>query len=148
MARVEKSVLVMHSAKQMYALVDAVEQYPAFLPWCGGTQIIQRDDEITEARIDIDFHGIKQHFTTRNAKQYPSAMKISLIEGPFKTFYGQWSFIPLNDEACKILFSLEYEFSSRILEKIIAPVFHHIATTFVDSFVMRAKDIYRQKGTS
>lgn len=145
MAKVEKSVLVKHSAAQMYDLVDAVEQYPAFLPWCGGSKVIQRTAETTEARIDIDYHGIKQHFSTRNAKIYPSTMTISLVEGPFRTFHGQWSFIPLNDSACKILFSLEYEFSSRIFERIIAPVFHHIANTFVDSFVVRANDIYRQK---
>lgn len=138
MASVEKSVLVMHPCAEMFNLVDAVENYTAFLPWCGGTEIIARDEQVTEATIHIDYHGIKQHFTTRNNKQFPTHMDIQLLDGPFKQLSGHWRFTPLREDACKIEFKLEYVFANTLIERIIAPVFNHIANTFVDSFVLYA----------
>lgn len=139
---VEKTVLVMHSAEQMYALVDAVENYPQFLPWCGGVDLIERDDAKTTATLHIAFHGIKQNFTTENHKTFPSYMEINLKNGPFKHLEGDWQFIRLSDEACKIVFRLNYEFANAFLEKLIAPVFSHISNTFVDGFVARADKVY------
>lgn len=142
MAKVEKSVLVPYSAAQMYALVDEVERYPEFLPWCGGTLLITRTEQTTEATIHINYHHVKQSFTTENHKTYPSLMEIRLKEGPFKHLFGSWHFKALNESACKIEFTLNYEFANKILEKIIAPVFNHIANTFVDAFVARAEKVY------
>jgi ribosome-associated toxin RatA of RatAB toxin-antitoxin module len=143
MAQVEKTVLVPHSAAQMYALVDTPERYPEFLPWCGGVDLKARDETMTEATLHIDYHGLKQHFTTRNSKTFPTLMDIQLVDGPFKHLEGVWQFIPLSEDACKIDFKLNYTFSSSLLEKIIAPVFSHIANTFVDAFVTRAESIYQ-----
>jgi len=145
MAQVEKSVLVPHSATQMYQLVDAPERYPEFLPWCGGVDLVQRDEGTTVATLHIDYHGLKQKFTTENTKVFPNLMDIKLVDGPFRQLEGVWRFIPLSDDACKIEFQLHYEFSSHLLEKIIAPVFSHIANTFVDAFVERAEIIYAPK---
>jgi ribosome-associated toxin RatA of RatAB toxin-antitoxin module len=145
MAQVEKSVLVPHSAERMYALVDAPERYPEFLPWCGGVDLLKRDDTQTTATLHIDYHGLKHKFTTENSKHYPTLMEIHLVQGPFRHLEGVWRFIPLAEDACKIEFRLNYEFSSHLLEKIIAPVFSHIANTFVDAFVERAEKIYTAK---
>ncbi|HEY0269028.1 MAG TPA: type II toxin-antitoxin system RatA family toxin [Methyloradius sp.] len=142
MAHVEKTVLVNFSDAQMYALVDTVEKYPEFLPWCGGIDLIQRDEATTTATIHIDYHGIKQKFTTQNFKTYPSKMEITLKDGPFRHLEGNWRFIALSETACKIEFKLTYEFSSLLLEKLISPVFSHIANTFVDAFVVRAEKVY------
>lgn len=142
MAHVEKTVLVPHSAARMYQLVDAPERYPEFLPWCGGVDLIQRDETTTVATLHIDYHGLKQNFTTRNSKTFPTCMEIQLVDGPFRHMEGVWHFHPLADDACKVEFKLNYEFSSVFLEKIIAPVFSHIANTFVDAFVIRAESIY------
>ena len=142
MAQVEKTVLVTHSAAKMYELVDAVERYPEFLPWCGGIDLIERTDTVTVATLHIAYHGIKQNFTTENHKVYPSLMDIKLRDGPFRHLEGVWKFIALNDDACKIEFRLNYEFSNGFLEKLIAPVFSHIANTFVDAFVERADKVY------
>jgi ribosome-associated toxin RatA of RatAB toxin-antitoxin module len=144
MAQVKKTVLVMHSCEEMYKLVDAVEDYPKFLPWCGGVDLHQRTDISTHATIHINYHGIKQHFSTTNQKQYPNAMHIQLVDGPFKHMAGHWYFIALREDACKIEFELSYEFSNTLLEKMIAPVFHHIANTFVDSFVTYADQRYAE----
>ena len=142
MHKVEKIVLVMHSAEQMFALVDAVEDYPKFLPWCGGVDLLERTDTSTSATLHINYHGIKQHFTTQNSKQFPQNMIIKLKDGPFKQLDGDWRFTSLTPNACKIEFRLNYQFANGFLEKIIAPVFSHIASTFVDGFVARADKIY------
>lgn len=140
--KVNKSVIVPHSADQMFVLVDDVAKYPEFLPWCGGVEIETQTDEKTVATVKIDYHGVKQHFATENSKSRPTSMVMQFKSGPFKTFHGQWQFQPLTEDACKILFELEYEFSNSLFEKMIAPVFNHIANTFVDCFVTRADSIY------
>ena len=142
MAEVNKSVLVAHSASRIFALVDAVEKYPEFLPWCSGTQLILRDPHITRATIHINYHGITQSFTTENAKREPQLMQIRLIEGPFKTLQGSWRFADLGSAGCKIEFSLRYEFASHLLERLVGPVFGYIADTLVGAFVKRAQRIY------
>ena len=144
MNKVEKMVLVMHSAKQMYALVDAVEDYPKFLPWCGGVDLLERTETSTSATLHINYHGLKQKFTTQNTKTYPTSMVIHLKNGPFKHLDGEWQFIALHENACKIQFRLNYEFSNSFLEKIIAPVFNHIAATFVDGFVTQADKLLKE----
>lgn len=142
MARVQKSVLLPYSAAQMFALVDKVEDYPAFLPWCGGVQVRERTPEKLVAAIAINYHGVKQSFTTENTNTPPSRMQMSLVEGPFRHLDGTWLFTPLREDACKIEFELHYEFSSKLLEKLIGPVFSKIADSFVDSFCKRAEAVY------
>jgi ribosome-associated toxin RatA of RatAB toxin-antitoxin module len=142
MALVEKAVLVEYSAPQMYALVDDVERYPEFLPWCGGAEILKRGDNRVEAAITIDFRGIRQRFTTANRLQPPELIEMALVDGPFRQLDGNWRFKSLGEQACKIEFRLHYEFSSKLLEKLIGPVFHYIANSFVDAFVKRAGQIY------
>lgn len=142
MALVEKSVLIEFSARQMFDLVDRVEDYPQFLPWCSATELKQRDERKTSATLYINYHSVKSHFTTENDKEIPLWMNIRLVDGPFRRLEGRWVFKPLAEQACKIEFSLSYEFSSRLFEKIIGPVFNHIANTFVDAFVKRAAQVY------
>jgi ribosome-associated toxin RatA of RatAB toxin-antitoxin module len=142
MGQVEKSVLVSHTPERMFELVDRVEDYPLFLPWCGGTTLKFRDAERTVATIHIAYMGIRQSFTTENTKEAPRAMQISLQDGPFSEMEGEWNFIPLGADACKIEFRLNYTFSSRILETVLAPVFSHITNTFVDAFVRRADEVF------
>lgn len=142
MALVEKSVLVLHTAQQMFDLVDGVELYPQFLPWCGGTDVKWRDEASTVATVMIDFHRIKQSFTTENTKQIPSLIEMKLQDGPFRHLDGSWRFTALNESACKVEFRLHYEFSSKLLESLVGPVFNHITSNFVDAFVERAEKVY------
>jgi ribosome-associated toxin RatA of RatAB toxin-antitoxin module len=142
MAVVHKSVLLGYSAQQMFDLVERVEDYPKFLPWCGDVQVKEREGNKLVATIQINYHGVKQSFTTENVNTPPTEMKMTLLEGPFKHLDGTWTFKPLRDDACKIEFDLHYEFSSRILEGLIGPVFNMIANSFVDSFSKRAEVVY------
>jgi len=142
MAIVHKSVLLGYSAEQMFALVEKVEDYPLFLPWCGGVNVKQREADRLVATLMINYHGVKQSFTTENINTRPTSMKMALVEGPFKKLLGTWTFTPLRADACKIDFELDYEFSSRVLDSIIGPVFSIIANSFVDSFCKRAEVVY------
>jgi len=142
MAVVHKTVLVAYSAEQMFKLVDRVEDYPQFLPWCGGVDVQERQQDKLKAKIKINYHGLKQSFTTENTNVAPTNMSMQLVEGPFKHFEARWHFKALREDACKIEFDMQYEFSSRILESVIGPVFSMIANSFVDSFCKRAEAIY------
>lgn len=142
MAVVHKSVLLPYSAEQMFALVDRIEDYPKFLPWCGGADVRKREGDKVVASLSINYHGIRQHFTTENTNHPPHEIVMTLLEGPFKHLHGTWRFKPLRADACKIEFDLQYEFSSRLLEGIIGPVFSMIANSFVDSFSKRAEVMY------
>lgn len=138
MAAVKKIVLIEHPANRMFDLVDRVEDYPLFLPWCGGSDLLQRTPQVTKATIHINYHGIKASFTTENDKEYPKHMLIRLVNGPFRQLDGDWRFTQLGEKACKIEFGLRWEFATRILDTAIGPVFNHIANTFVEAFVKRA----------
>lgn len=142
MALVEKSVLVGYSARQMFDLVDGVERYPEFLPWCGRTEVKHRDEASVLATLYIDYHHVKHSFTTSNARQVPGLIDIRLQEGPFRQLEGSWRFLELAADASKVEFRLHYEFSSRTLEALVNPVFSVIAGTLLDAFVERAEKIY------
>ncbi len=142
MANVQKSLLIQHSAQRMYDLVTDIEKYPEFLPWCGGVEIYQSTPELMEAKININFKGVKQYFHTKNFQKAPTNIDMTFVSGPFKKFEGHWIFTSLAEDACKIEFSLHYEFSNFVLDKLIGPVFSVIANTFVNGFVKRANDLY------
>ena len=142
MLSVKKSVLVPFSAAAMFELVDRVELYPEFLPWCGGVVVLETHDGGKTARIDIDYHGVRAHFTTDNANTPPTMIVVTLNDGPFRHLHGEWRFRALAEEACKVEFELAYEFATHLLERAVGPVFAHIANTFIDAFVRRAEACY------
>ena len=139
---VRKSALVEHSAENMFDLIEAAEDYPAFLPWCASANILARDDAIVAAEINVDFHGLRFQLTTRNPKRRPEFMAIVLERGPFRKFEGEWRLTPLAPSACKIEFGLQYEFDSVLIGRIAGTVFDRITNTLVDAYVARARDVY------
>ena len=135
---VRKSALVAHSAENMFDLIEAAEDYPAFLPWCAGASILYRDENNVAAEIKVDFHGVRFQLTTRNPKRRPEYMAILLERGPFRRFEGEWRLSPLSPSACKIEFGLQYEFDSPLMGRLAGTVFDRITNTLVDAFVVRA----------
>ena len=142
MAVVHKSVFLGYSAEQMFALVAKVEDYPQFLPWCGGVDVRERTGDTVVASVGINYHGVRQKFTTSNVNTPPSTIKMRLVDGPFKCLDGVWTFKALREDACKIELDLHYEFSSLLLEGLVGPVFGMIANSMVDSFCKRAETVY------
>ncbi|MDS1141520.1 type II toxin-antitoxin system RatA family toxin [Pusillimonas sp. SM2304] len=142
MHKVQRSVLVPHSCAQMFDLVADVAKYPEFMPWCGGTTVHRHDEHGMEASITISIAGIKQTFTTRNEHKYPELITFHLVDGPFSTLTGTWQFQALAEDACKVLYTMEYAFSSRALEAVVGPIFNRIASSFIDSFTQRAQAVH------
>ncbi len=144
MANVNKSALVPFSATQMYGLVDNVENYQDFLPWCSESTELEREKAFVVGSITIAKGGINKKFTTKNMLQENQLIEIQLVDGPFKMLRGFWTFEALKEDACKVSLDLEYEFSSKILSLVVGPVFSQVANTMVDSFVKQARVAYGQ----
>jgi ribosome-associated toxin RatA of RatAB toxin-antitoxin module len=137
MKRIARSAIVEHSADEMYALVDDIESYPAFLPWCSDARVEQVGGK-KRATLTAGLRGLRQSFTTLNENRPGEAIDMRLVEGPFRSFSAAWRFRPLGERACAIEFVLEYEFASRALGRLLEPLFEHIADTMVDAFRKRA----------
>jgi ribosome-associated toxin RatA of RatAB toxin-antitoxin module len=138
MKRIARSAIVEHSAAEMYALVENIEAYPEFLPWCKAAEVLERKPGQTRATLTAGVGGLTHAFTTRNENQPDQAIAMHLESGPFRRFEGRWRFVALAPDACRIEFSLEYEFSSRTLGRVLSPLFDGIADSMVDAFVRRA----------
>lgn len=139
---ISRSALLPYPASFMYDVVNQVEAYPEFLPWCGGARLHQADETSMEASIQISVAGLDQWFKTRNAMIPGESIEIMLLDGPFKQLHGHWQFTPLDDEGCKIELVLTFEFKRGLAAAVIAPAFTRIANTMVDSFCERAREIY------
>ncbi|MCX7095302.1 MAG: type II toxin-antitoxin system RatA family toxin [Methylobacter sp.] len=142
MTVVQKSALVKFSAQQMFDLVNDIEAYPKFLPWCSGSRIITREDDIVEAELLIAKGGFKKAFSTRNKIETGRRMTVSLLNGPFSHLDGVWDFIPLREDASKISLDLEFEMSGKLASLAFGAVFNQICNTMVSSFTARAKAVY------
>lgn len=141
MPKVQKTIVLPYSATQMYALVERVEDYPEFLPWCGGATVHERTPTSLEATVTIAFKGLSQIFRTSNVNVPNESMVMQFKDGPFRHFTGSWRFEPLNG-GVKVEFELDYEFSNKLFALAIGPVFGVIAQTFIDGFITRAKVLY------
>lgn len=141
MPAVRKSLLLPYSTQRIFDVVERVEDYPAFLPWCAGTEVV-RDGQGMVATVRIAFGGVRQSFTTRNLHVPPDEIAMCLVDGPFENLAGHWRFRALAPEACKVEFALDYRMQSGLLGRALAPVFGQISSTFVDAFVRRAEALY------
>jgi ribosome-associated toxin RatA of RatAB toxin-antitoxin module len=145
MTTISKSALVSYSPAQMFALVDGIEAYPEFLPWCRGANVLSRTDDEVRATIELSKGGVEKSFTTCNRNQKNKMIEMRLVEGPFRQLEGFWRFDALGDDGCKVSFDLEFEFASRMLGMVVGPVFSQIANSLVDSFHKRAVEIYGKR---
>lgn len=142
MPHIEKSALILHSAADMCALVDDIDRYPEFLPWCGGASVLRRDAATAIATILIDYRGIRQSFTTENLRVGDAWIDMRFVDGPFRKLDGRWTFQALEEAACKVSLALDYEFASAVLAKAVGPVFEFVASTMIDRFIARADQVY------
>lgn len=126
----------------MFDLVADVERYKEFLPWCSDSKLVSQTSDELCGRIEVSRLGIRQSFSTCNQLQPPGRMGISLHEGPFKRLHGEWQFISLREDACKVMLSLDFEFSGKLIDAAFGKVFHQVANSLVESFVQRAREVY------
>jgi len=140
--RVVRSAIVEHPAAAVYSLVDDIESYPDFLPWCRGAKVLERGPNRTVATLTVGMRSIRQSFTTENANRPGEGIDLRLVEGPFRRFVAAWRFSPLDEYSARIEFSMEYDFSSKVLGKVLEPLFNQIADTMVTAFSRRANQLY------
>lgn len=142
MKRITRSAIVPHPAGALYALVENIEAYPQFLPWCVDAKVHERTADTTRATLTAGIKGLRQAFTTLNRNVPGEAIDMQLVEGPFRRFSGAWRFRALSQTASRIEFTLEYEFSSAVLARLLEPLFDRIADTMVDAFARRADELH------
>lgn len=142
LASISKSALVPYSAHAMYELVNDIESYPEFLPWCTSAKVHFRDEDEVRATITLARSGIHKSFTTCNRLQKNKMIEVRLVQGPFRHLEGFWRFNPLRDNACKVSLDLEFEFSGRLVSMAFGPIFHQVANTLVDAFTRRAARVH------
>ncbi len=141
MPNIKRNALVGFSAEQMFDLVNNIEKYPDFLPWCGASRVLERTDQTITASLDIAWKGMGKSFTTRNALS-THRIDLSLVDGPFKDLTGVWTFEPLQENACKVGLDLEFTFKGGLMDLLFEPIFNHIANTLVDAFCKQAAAVY------
>lgn len=142
MPELQRQALVPYSADLMYEIVNNVDLYEEFLPWCSKSTILESSDEGMTASVFMKKGPLDQSFTTKNNMIKNEQITLELVDGPFKELTGQWLFNDISDHGSKISLQLNYEFSSSILSLVVGPVFNQIANTLVDSFCKRADELY------
>lgn len=142
MNTLKRSAIVPYSQRQMFELVNSIEDYPRFLPWCGKSRVISRSDEEIVAELEIAWKGMHKSFSTRNYLTPYHAMEMKLESGPLKHMNGKWDFVALNEHGCKVMLDLEFEFAGGFIDRLFQPVFQSIANSLVDAFCQRAAELY------
>jgi ribosome-associated toxin RatA of RatAB toxin-antitoxin module len=138
---VHRTALLALPAAHLFDVIEAAEHYPRFLPWCSAAHIVSRDDELVSADLQVQWAGMRFEMRTRNPKRRPEYMAIHLERGPFRRFEGEWRLTTLAPGACKVAFTLEYEFESAFMTRAAGPMFGRITDQLVDAFVRHAMSL-------
>ena len=142
MVSVVRSALLPHSARQMFDLVNDIEQYPAFLPHCKSARVLCRGDSELVGELCLGRAGIRQRFVTRNSLSPPEEIDMKLVEGDFSRFAAQWRFESLGESSCKVTLNMDFEFRSALVNFAVRGLFKDTASTMVDAMVARAAVVY------
>jgi ribosome-associated toxin RatA of RatAB toxin-antitoxin module len=147
MTTVNRSAIVPYSSQQMYQLVDDINHYPEFLPWCYEAEEHKRTPDSVEASLTLEWNGLYKSFTTRNRLEPHHLIEMRLVDGPFKRLEGFWKFAPLMkdgvEQGCKVELSLEFEFLNPMVSMMFSSVFEKISQEMVGCFIERAKSVYK-----
>ncbi len=142
MPTINRSALVPFSPEQMFEIVNDVDKYVEFLPWCGASEKLDVEGSSVKASVTIAKGPVNKTFITQNTLDINKEIEMELVDGPFKYLKGSWRFEDIKGQACKISLDLEFEFTNGLVSMAIGPIFNQIANSMVDAFVERAKNIY------
>ena len=142
MRKVNRSALVPYSAREMFTLVDDVESYSEFVPWCRESAVESRSDGTIVATLELHKGPISKHFTTRNTRTGSEAIDMELIGGPFRQLSGGWRFREIEGQGCRVSLELEFEFENRLVDMMFGAFFKEAGDSLVDAFTARARDVY------
>lgn len=144
MKHIEHSAIVLFSTQQMYDIVNNIENYPNFLPWCSSAAVLEQTENHLIGELEVAKGGFKKRFTTRNSLHPYESMRLDCIDGPFSHFHAIWQFHALEKQACKVIFSMHYAFSNKLIDLMASPIFQQIGDSMVDAFVKHARELYRE----
>ena len=139
---VKRTALVTYTPEQMFDLVVDVERYCEFLPWVKGAHVHHKTERDLQASLTMERAGVKQTFTTRNVMERPDWMSLTLVEGPFRTLEGLWTFAPIGTAGTKVVLDMKFEFSNALASMLFGKAFEHSIGELIDAFVARAKSSY------
>jgi ribosome-associated toxin RatA of RatAB toxin-antitoxin module len=142
MKEVRRSALVAQPPERMFALINDIESYPQFLPWCTSSQVQSRTDREIIASVGVRRGALHSQFTTRNELETNRRIRIRLVSGPFKTLEGEWTFVPVaapGQPGCRVDLWLRFAFANRLTAVVFEPLFEQTVASMVDAFVNRAR---------
>lgn len=142
MPKVNQSALVPYNVEEMYRLINDYEKYPQFLSGCVDAHTLSLGDNELHAELVIQKLGISQRFSTHNTMIPNEKITMELVNGPFRYLYGAWTFLPFDEQSCKISLQLEFEFSNPMIDIVFGKIFNELTSKMVHSFKQRAKEIY------
>lgn len=145
MSVVEKTALIKVPASLLYEVVNNVDAYPGFLPWCKTARLLSRTEDELCGEIEVSKAGVTQSFSTCNRLFPYHRIEIRLKEGPFKKLEGAWEFTELSNDACKVKLMLEFDFSNALMRGAFGIIFGQIANSLVDAFCKRAIELAGNK---
>ena len=130
----------------MYALINDIERYPQFVPWCVGAQVLTASAEQITARLDIRRSLLKASFTTCNRLTPERSVHMSLVDGPFRALSGEWTLAPVSGAdgalmGCRVTLEVSFEFSAAVPGALLEPIFEQTLAALVDAFVARARSL-------
>jgi ribosome-associated toxin RatA of RatAB toxin-antitoxin module len=142
MTHVQRSALLPYSAAQMFQLVNDVNSYPEFVPWCVQCDVHNENENEKKATMNFAKRGISASVTTCNELETNKKITMRLQKGPFKHLVGTWDFHELDEHSCKVELDMQFSFSNRLYEVTLGPIFNQVANKLVSAFTERAKQLY------
>ncbi|MCY4641174.1 MAG: type II toxin-antitoxin system RatA family toxin [Gammaproteobacteria bacterium] len=145
MVHVQRNALLPYTAAQMYRLVNDIEAYSEFVPWCDRSEVLRSTAEETEATLHFSRGGFGASMTTRNELIENRKVIVNLVEGPFKHLKGIWQFHEVDERTCKVELEIKFAFSNRLYAFTLGPIFHSLANRMIAVFRQRAKETYEKR---
>ncbi|MEZ5499407.1 MAG: type II toxin-antitoxin system RatA family toxin [Steroidobacteraceae bacterium] len=141
MREVRRKSLVPRTAKQIFELIDDIEAYPQFLPWCNLARVESRTADTVVATLGVERGPLHTEFTTRNDLERYRRIGIELVSGPFTQLRGGWSITPIGAAGCEVALALQFEFRNALLRTALEAAFAQTVGSLLDAFVNRAREL-------
>ena len=145
---IHRSKTVPYTSDQMYGVVNDIQHYHEFLPWCRDASVSRQSESRLTATVFVAIGKIKQSFTTENTMQPGKKIRMQLVDGPFKNLHGIWKFEQIPQGQCRVSLDIEFEFKNKLLKLALGKTFNHIMESMVESFSRRAEQLYGKQGSS
>jgi ribosome-associated toxin RatA of RatAB toxin-antitoxin module len=139
MREVKRSALVAKPPAVLYALINDIESYPQFLPWCTHASVSSRSAHELIATIGVRQGALQGQFTTRNTLTPESRIRMDLVSGPFRALSGEWLLTPLEAHGCRVDLAMQFAFNSALTTLLFEARFAQTIGSLIDAFVARAR---------